>query len=116
LKFQERQHKVVKHATGHFGNHKKLNQWNLQDQPKNPQSTLSNAQTHIYPQIEHLAHQKAHPTPTPTGHPLPVALMAQLHPYYLPFRFENDDITSAMLNQQDDMGWYPFLLGHLSHY
>jgi hypothetical protein len=30
LKLQEQQ-RIVKHATGHFGNHKKLHQWKLQD-------------------------------------------------------------------------------------
>jgi hypothetical protein len=58
---------------------------------------------HVYPQIECLAHQKAYPTATPAGHPS------------LLFHFDDDNITSATLNQ-DDIGWYPFLLGHLSHY
>jgi hypothetical protein len=33
----------------------------------------------------------------------------------LPFKCDNDDIISATLNQ-DNIGWYPFLLGDLSHY
>jgi hypothetical protein len=68
-------------------------------------------------QIERLAHQKVHPTPTPTGHPLPGFRLRSLHNSTptLPFQFENDNITSATLNQ-DDIGWYPFLLGHLLHY
>jgi hypothetical protein len=58
-----------------------------------PRPTSSHGLEHIYPQIEHPNSNRPS----------------------LPFQFENDDITSAKLNQ-DNIGWYPFLLGHLSHY
>jgi hypothetical protein len=41
LKFQERR-RIVKHATGHFGNHKKLHQWKLQDHTNAPCAELKN--------------------------------------------------------------------------
>jgi hypothetical protein len=129
LNSQERR-RIVKHATGHFGNHKKLHQWKLQDHAECPLCGAEESAEHIIKCSDPQAHTvwdtsilklSAWLTKKRTQPQLQQAILSRLVRSWhnstptKPFQFDNDDITSAALNQEG-IGWYPFLLGHLSHY
>jgi hypothetical protein len=119
----------VKHATGHFGNHKKLHQWKQQDHAECPLCGADESAEHIIKCSDPRAHTtwdasilklSAWLTKKRTQPQLQQAILSRLRSWHnsnhtTPFQCDNDDVNSATLNQ-DDIGWYPFLLGHLSHY
>ena len=127
LPFTERR-RLVKHATGQFGVGTKMLLWKFEDHDNCPLCGDQETPEHVIlcpdPRASatwssSLLKLEEWMTFKHTDPALQAAILSRLNTWHANDGLSPLDTTSPVLHavySQDDIGWYPFLHGHISHY
>ena len=123
-----RRRRLVKHASGHFGIGKKMLQWKLQEHDECPLCRQRETADHVLRCKDErakltwkLSLQKLDTwmTSRHTNPDIRTAIISRLQAWHdyqpIPSPPWNCTFKDA-LNSQNSIGWYPFLLGHISNH
>ena len=127
LPFNERR-RLVKHATGHFGVGTKMLLWKFEDHDNCPLCGHQETAEHVILCPDPRASSKwassllkleEWMTLKHTDPELQAAILSRLRSWHDNKPLPSLDVSSPVLralSNQDDIGWYPFIHGHISYY
>jgi hypothetical protein len=123
-----RKRRLIKHATGHFGTGTKMRLWKFQDHDKCPSCDLKEDPPHILKckdkrsksvWNDSLDKLEKWMTKNKTDPHITKCILLRLNEWHddkQPTRLAWDSTAKKPDKSQKHIGWYPFVLGHISNY